>query len=758
MNRILLSVFALFIINFTLNAQQRSCNTMDHLEMEMEQNPKRIFKMEQIQKQLNEYMSNLENRSAQLYTIPVVVHVVYNNSTQNISNSQIQTQMTVLNDDFRRMNADANNNWPQGADIEIDFCLASVDPSGNTTTGITRTQTSVSTFTDDDKVKFTNQGGQNAWNSQKYLNIWVCKLDGFLGYAQFPGGNSATDGVVCDYQAFGTNGTANAPFNEGRTATHEVGHWLNLYHIWGDGGCNVDDDVADTPASDAPNYGCASNHSSCGSLDMVQNYMDYSDDACMNLFTQGQKTRMRALFASNGFRNGLLSSNGCGGEGNNPTCNDGIQNGDETGIDCGGSTCPPCNSVCSDSEFNLTITPDDYGSEITWEIKSGNTVLYSGGPYTDGNSTPVSADLCLADACYDFVINDSYGDGICCDYGNGLFEITNDQGNVVVSGGTFGSTLAENFCVSGGNNPGVADAGVRRIVRPLATQCNPTFKPRVQIKNFGSIALTSVVIKYRTDNNPYSSFTWTGNLAAGKFKTVILPKETFAAGSHSFDAYTENPNGEGDINPNNDDKSKSFAITGDVIKVQIKPDQYGSDITWELVNENDAVILSGGPYPDGNQSWKIKSICAPVDCYTFKIYDSYGDGICCDSGNGKYRIKNSAGATLVSSNGQYGSFEEQSFCTGGTARQESPYRDEKTNKRFSVFPNPTNGILNVQFESLDEELEVAVYNLLGQKIASAITSSSTAQFDLQNQKAGMYIVRLENDKRQETQKFMLVNH
>ena len=757
MNKVLLFVFTLLIINVSLTAQQRSCNTMDHLEMELKENPKRIFKMEQIQKQLNEYMSNLEDRSAQVHTIPVVVHVVYNNNSQNISNSQIQSQMTVLNDDFRRLNADANNTWPQAADIELDFCLASVDPSGNTTTGITRTQTNVTTFTDDDKVKFTNQGGQNAWNTQKYLNIWVCKLDGFLGYAQFPGGNSATDGVVCDYQAFGTNGTANAPFNEGRTATHEVGHWLNLYHIWGDGGCNVDDEVADTPESDAPNYGCASNHSSCGSVDMVQNYMDYSDDACMNLFTQGQKTRMRALFANNGFRNGLLSSNGCGDGGNNPTCNDGVQNGDETGVDCGGSDCPPCNSVCSDNEFNLIIVPDDYGSETTWEIKSGNNVLYAGGPYTDGNSNPISVDLCLADGCYDFVINDSYGDGICCDYGNGSFEITDDQGNVVVTGGSFGSTLTENFCASGGNDPGDADAGVRRIVRPLATQCNPTFKPRVQIKNYGTVALTSVDIKYRTDNNPYSSFSWTGNLDPGKFKTIILPKETFPTGSHSFDAYTENPNGAGDINPNNDDKSKNFAITGDVIKVQIKPDQYGSDITWELVNENNDIILSGGPYPDGNQSWKIKSICAPVDCYTFKIYDSYGDGICCDSGNGKYRIKNSAGATLISSNGQYGSFEEQDFCTDGSARVGSPYRDEKVNKRFNVFPNPTNGIVHVQFESLDEEVEVAVYNMLGQKITSTLTSNSVASFDLQSKQAGMYIVRIENDVRQETQKFMLVN-
>ncbi|MBL7776053.1 MAG: T9SS type A sorting domain-containing protein, partial [Saprospiraceae bacterium] len=168
-------------------------------------------------------------------------------------------------------------------------------------------------------VKFYSSGGSDAWPRDAYLNLWVCDLSsGLLGYAQFPGGPANTDGVVCDYLYFGTTATgAQPPFDKGRTATHEVGHWLNCYHIWGDDGtsCTGTDQVADTPNQADENYGCPAFPTvSCSNGpngDMFMNYMDYTDDACMNLFTQGQKTRMQALFGSGGFRAPLLSSQGC---------------------------------------------------------------------------------------------------------------------------------------------------------------------------------------------------------------------------------------------------------------------------------------------------------------------------------------------------------------------------------------------------------------------------------------------------------------
>lgn len=354
----------LFCLLFCMNTidAQRNCGSHEHFLQQMEENPQMKINQDQINEFTKKYIKSSERLNGQIITIPTVVHVVYKTSAQNISDAQINSQIDVLNDDFRRTNSDADNYWNVGADTEIEFCLASVDPDGNPTTGIQRRSTNKPSFGTNDFMKFDNKGGIDAWPAGDYLNIWVCNISGgILGYAQFPGGPAATDGVVNDYQYFGTIGTATAPFHLGRTCTHEVGHWLNLRHIWGDGGCSVDDFVSDTPVSDGPNYGCALGHVSCGTEDMVQNYMDYSDDACMNLFTDGQSARMDALFGSGGARASLLNSDGCG-EGAEPTCTDGVQNGDEEGVDCGGTTCPACPTpTCSDGIMNGDETGVDCG-------------------------------------------------------------------------------------------------------------------------------------------------------------------------------------------------------------------------------------------------------------------------------------------------------------------------------------------------------------------------------------------------------------
>ncbi len=241
--------------------------------------------------------------------IPVVVHVVWRTNTQNITDDQIKSQITVLNQDFRKKNPDIASVpgvfQPLVDDARIEFELASVDPTGNPTNGITRTKTTVNGFSDDDAVKSAASGGADPWPADKYLNIWVCQLSGgLLGYAQFPGGPANTDGVVILHSAFGTMGTAAAPFNLGRTATHEIGHWLNLRHIWGDDGtgCSGSDFVADTPNQGGPNYSKPLFPSvSCGNSpngDMFMNYMDYVDDDAMFMFTTGQVARMQAALDS----------------------------------------------------------------------------------------------------------------------------------------------------------------------------------------------------------------------------------------------------------------------------------------------------------------------------------------------------------------------------------------------------------------------------------------------------------------------------
>ncbi len=228
-------------------------------------------------------------------TIPTVVHVVWNTAAQNVSDAQIASQIDVLNRDYRRTNPDVNGTpapfLPLTADSRIEFILA----------GVTRTQTATTSFSHNDAIKSASSGGADPWPADQYLNMWVGPLGGgLLGYAQFPGGPAATDGVVILHSAFGTTGTAAPPFHLGRTATHEIGHWLNLNHIWGDDGtgCNGTDNVADTPNQGGPNTGQPTfPHVSCNNApngDMFMNYMDYVDDPAMFMFTAGQVERMQA--------------------------------------------------------------------------------------------------------------------------------------------------------------------------------------------------------------------------------------------------------------------------------------------------------------------------------------------------------------------------------------------------------------------------------------------------------------------------------
>jgi len=447
----LLLINIAIMLSLNSKAQQRTCGTMNVLQKQLEESPNLFRKMNEIEQNTRQSIERSSvNRGGieTTFTIPVVVHVIYQTETQNISNAQVLSQIEVLNKDFRRTNTDTTNTWPQAADTKIEFCMATIDPNGNATNGITRKLVNKSSWGVNDAMKSVAQGGVNAWPTNSYLNIWVCNIGGgILGYAQFPGGNAATDGVVISPQFFGNTGSVQPPFNGGRTSTHEVGHWLNLRHIWGDGGCSVDDFISDTPTSDAPNYGCATGHVSCTTVDMVQNYMDYSDDACMNLFTQKQKERMRALFDIEGVRASLLNSNACGGENPVATCLDGVQNQNETGIDCGG-VCADCPTACPTNEVILTINFDNYPEENSWEItNAAGNVVASGGPYTeqgDGSTTTITE--CLNDGCYNFVIKDEYGDGMCCSYGNGYYNLATN-GDTLASGATFTNTEVSNFCL-----------------------------------------------------------------------------------------------------------------------------------------------------------------------------------------------------------------------------------------------------------------------------------------------------------------------
>jgi hypothetical protein len=234
--------------------------------------------------------------------IPVVVNVLYRTAAENISLAQIQSQINVLNADFNAANTDYSQ-VPAlfsgvKANVGITFVLDQV----------IRKATTKTSWGTRDAMKKTKQGGINPTSPTTKLNFWVCTIGGgILGYAQFPGGSSATDGVVCDSKYVGvtSNSGSSYPYNLGRTATHEVGHWMNLRHIWGDTTCGSDL-VADTPTHNTANYGVPTypHYSTCTGtpVEMSMNYMDYTDDRGMYMFSLGQKARIDAIFISGGAR------------------------------------------------------------------------------------------------------------------------------------------------------------------------------------------------------------------------------------------------------------------------------------------------------------------------------------------------------------------------------------------------------------------------------------------------------------------------
>ena len=282
----------------------RNCGAVIEFHRLAERDPEYRVRLARIEETTQRSVAKMNVAKLAAVTIPIVVHVVYKDQADNLSDQQIQSQFEVLNADYNATNADIQNvptPWKSLAtSASIRFRLATTDPGGKPSSGIVRVKTNLAGFAQDEAVKSNATGGSSPWDRDRYLNIWVCNLEGgLLGYAQFPGGPPELDGVVIRNSAFGTTGTAAAPFNLGRTSTHEIGHFLNLRHIWGDTeDCSGSDLVTDTPGQQLPNYGTpAFPHVSCNNGpngDMFVNYMDYVDDRAMFMFTSGQVARMRA--------------------------------------------------------------------------------------------------------------------------------------------------------------------------------------------------------------------------------------------------------------------------------------------------------------------------------------------------------------------------------------------------------------------------------------------------------------------------------
>ena len=373
------------LFNSSAYAQERSCGTTELMEQLLQDPDYRQQHLEKLRKAALMAEQRVETRNngcSNTIVIPVAVH--YQRLKRNQINEQCLTslalnQIQILNEDYQGTNMDLSN-WTNGTsslfpgisngEACIEFCLATKNHPGG-----------YGLSDGDYAVTFNQTSGDRASAWSGYINIFVRNIN-YLGYSPL-GGSGNGDGVVIDNEAFGSGSgcpgvSPGAPYNLGRTLTHELGHYLLLGHIWG-GGCGSDDGIADTPDQSGPNYGCpSSNTQSCGSLDMHMNYMDYTNDACMYMFSAGQTARMENYVntdLSNVINKGLSV---CGnGNPTESTCDDGVRNGNETGIDCGGPDCDPCDDppTTCDAPSNLQHNRRRGGREawLSWDAVSGAT-------------------------------------------------------------------------------------------------------------------------------------------------------------------------------------------------------------------------------------------------------------------------------------------------------------------------------------------------------------------------------------------------
>lgn len=421
---------------------QRKCGTAEVLAQKLAAQPELAKRMQAVELELQKKRPDSRLfRVNPLINIPVVVHVVLPNPAQ-VTDQQILDQLAALNLDYLAVNTDINKVpavWqPRIGNPQIQFCLAVRTPDGDPSPGITRTTTTHGAFSVNSsasEVKYTVSGGAPGWDNTRFLNIWVCDLaNDYLGVATPPGNifPAAEDGVVVDFRAFGRMGSAQTPFNLGRTLTHEIGHFFGLKHTWADdnGGCTQDDGVDDTPLQGDHTYNCPTfpQLDNCTSVSpgiMFMNYMDYVNDACMYLFTAGQTDRMRNAIDAE--RASLITSDGC---------------------------------------------------------------------------TPV--------------------------------------------------------------NLKTRDAGITAVSQPQGYLCEVGQTPVVTLKNRGSETLTSVTIRYTVNGGTPVNYSWTGNLPMLEQAEVTLPVLTAGEGNSILKAYTVQPNGAADDQPENDTTAVNFSYRREV--------------------------------------------------------------------------------------------------------------------------------------------------------------------------------------------------
>lgn len=599
---------------------------------------------------VDQYLNNPENasQSGGIIYIPVVVHVIHNGDAygvdENIADEQVESQITVMTQDFRRMAGTPGfNSNPIGADVQVEFVLAKVDPNGNPTNGINRVNLCEDNY---NKGSFgaiqsfidTNVKPQTIWDPTQYMNMWSVNWDGsgLLGYAQFPSTGTATantDGVVAGHSYFGSRtiypaGTyGDFTYDKGRTMTHEVGHFLGLYHTF-QGGCAAPgDNVSDTPAVATANYGCPTGTDSCtgGGVDMIENYMDYTDDSCMNIFTAGQKAVVVSVMNSFPRRSSLK---------------------------------------LSQKDIAIPLFANDAEVQI------------------------------------------------------------------------------ENYCSAAGGSG--------------CNASNPAHK--VLLYNRGTSNLTSATLSYNVNGGTAQTYNWTGNLAPNKYAEVSLNTvET----TGTFNVSVTATNGGADQRATNNTASKAFtfpSVTGPTdypfttFHMTLITDNYGYETSWELTNAAGTVLYSGGvspTYANASTVYDADWTLPAGGCYTFTIYDAYGDGICCSYGNGSYTITTNSGATTVATGGNFSDDESVSFTNASL--NNAAFAIES----ISLFPNPTKDILNIAVPtSLGNDISYEVYNNLGQVVKMNTSNNNEFGVSTSDLANGVYFIKVSVDNASKVLRFI----